>query len=68
MLRAEIYKHKLGFLLKLVSHGAVDNDSSIMRFYAMTSGKVTYPSATIYQSKTHNILEDPNLPLTPSSR
>jgi len=54
--------------LKLVSHGAVDNDSSIMRCCAMTSGKVTYPSATIYQSKTHNILEDPNLPLTPSSR
>lgn len=59
--RAEIFSHKLRFWLKLISYG-------IMRSYAVTSGKVTYPSATIYQSKTHNILEDPSLPRTPSSR
>ena len=29
-------------------------------YYAMTSGKITYPSVTIYQSKTHNIIDDPN--------
>jgi alpha-mannosidase len=51
-----------------VSHGAADNDSIILRCYAMTNGKVTYPSANIYQPKTHNILEDPNRHRTPSSR
>jgi hypothetical protein len=45
-----------------VSHDGADNDSSVMQCYAMTSSKVTYPSATIYQPKRHNIPEDPNLP------